>query len=71
MSDGLEMGAFVGIDPELDGLKRAERLGVPATARGVDGLIAMLAFKDIAIVFDASSAGAHKRHDEVQRAHGK
>lgn len=71
LSDVLEMGAFVGIDPESDGLKRAERLGVATTAKGVDGLIAMPEFKDIAIVFDATSAGAHKRHDEVLRAHGK
>ena len=29
LSKVLEMGAFVGIDPESDGLKRAERMGVP------------------------------------------
>ena len=71
LSDVLEMGAFVGIDPESDGLKRAERLGVPTTAGGLDGLLAMPGFKDIAIVFDATSAGAHKRHSEVLLAHGK
>ena len=71
LSDILEMGAFVGIDPESDGLKRAERLGVPTTAEGLDGLLAMPGFKDIAIVFDATSAGAHKRHSEVLLAHGK
>jgi acetaldehyde dehydrogenase len=38
LSTSLEMGAFVGIDPESDGLKRAERLGVPITAGGLDGL---------------------------------
>ncbi|MGD9979055.1 MAG: acetaldehyde dehydrogenase (acetylating) [Hyphomonadaceae bacterium] len=71
LSDVLEMGAFVGIDPESDGLKRAERLGVATSAEGVEGLIAMPMFKDIVIVFDATSAGAHQRHDEVLRAHGK
>lgn len=71
LSDVLEMGAFVGIDPESDGLKRAERMGVPITAGGLDGLIAMPGFADIAIVFDATSAGAHKRHSEVLIAHGK
>jgi acetaldehyde dehydrogenase len=71
LSDVLEMGAFVGIDPESDGLKRAERLGVPTSAKGIDGLVAMPGFKDIAIIFDATSAGAHKRHDELLRAHGK
>jgi acetaldehyde dehydrogenase len=65
------MAAFVGIDPDSDGLKRAQRLGVPTTAGGIDGLVAMPEFKDIRLVFDATSAGAHKRHDEVLRAHGK
>ena len=71
LSDTLEMGAFVGIDPESDGLKRAERLGVPVTAEGLDGLIALPGFADIAIVFDATSAGAHRRHSEVLTAQGK
>lgn len=71
LSDVLEMGAFVGIDAESDGLKRAARLGVPITAGGIDGLVAMPEFADIGIVFDATSAGAHKHHDAVLRAHGK
>ena len=71
LSDVLEMGAFVGIDPESDGLKRAERLGVPITAGGIEGLMAMPEFRDIAIVFDATSAGAHKRHSELLIAAGK
>lgn len=71
LSKVLEMGAFVGIDPESDGLKRAQRLSVPVTAGGIDGLVAMPEFKQIDIVFDATSAGAHKRHDAVLRAHGK
>lgn len=71
LSNTLEMGAFVGIDPESDGLKRAERLGVPITAGGIDGLVAMPEFADIAIVFDATSAGAHAKHNEILQAHGK
>ena len=71
LSSALEMGAFVGIDPESDGLKRAQRMGVPITAGGIDGLVAMPEFADIGIVFDATSAGAHKHHDAVLRAHGK
>ena len=67
----LEMGAFVGIDPASDGLARAERMGVPTTSGGIDGLVAMPGFDDIAIVFDATSAGAHARHDEVLRRYGK
>ncbi|MBS89681.1 acetaldehyde dehydrogenase (acetylating) [Sphingobium sp. UBA5915] len=71
LSDVLEMGAFVGIDPESDGLKRAERLGVPITAGGIDGLVALPGFQDIEIVFDATSAGAHKKHNEILQSHGK
>ena len=71
LSDTLEMSAFVGIDPESDGLKRAERLGVPTTAGGLDGLVAMPEFAEIGIVFDATSAAAHARHSEVLIAHGK
>ena len=71
LSDVLEMGAFVGIDPESDGLKRAARMGVPTMAEGIDGLIAMLEFADIEIVFDATSASAHKRNSELVLGAGK
>lgn len=71
LSRTLEMGAMVGVDPASDGLARAARLGVPSTSGGIDGLLAMPGFKEIAIVFDATSAGAHGRHDEILRAHGK
>ena len=56
----LTMGAMVGIDPKSDGLARAERMGVPTTADGVDGLLGMPGFADIGIVFDATSANAHR-----------
>jgi acetaldehyde dehydrogenase len=71
LSKQLEMSAFVGIDPDSDGLKRAARMGIAITDKGIDGLIAMPEFSDIAIVFDATSAGAHKKHDAILRAHGK
>lgn len=71
LSKVLEVGALVGIDPESDGLKRATRLGVPVTSAGVEGLVSMPGFSEIQIVFDATSAGAHKHHDEVLRAYGK
>ncbi|CAO5165421.1 acetaldehyde dehydrogenase (acetylating) MhpF [Frankia sp. AiPs1] len=71
LSDHLEMGAMVGIDPGSDGLARAGRLRVATTAEGIDGLVRMDEFADIEIVFDATSAGAHRSNDEVLRAHGK
>lgn len=71
LSRTLEMGAFVGIDPESDGLKRAERMGVAITAGGIDGLVAMPEFADIKIIFDATSASAHRHHNAVLQSHGK
>jgi len=70
-SDVLEMGAFVGIDPESDGLKRAARLGVATTHDGIDGLTKMAVWPEIGIVFDATSAGAHKKNSEICNAAGK
>lgn len=60
----LEMGVMVGIDPESDGLARAKRMGVAITHEGVEGLIAMPEFKDIGLVFDATSAKAHVYNDK-------
>lgn len=71
VSKTLEMGALVGVDPESEGLRRAHRMGVPVTSKGIDGLVAMPEFDDVEIVFDATSAGAHRRHDEILRSHGK
>ncbi|MER7282605.1 acetaldehyde dehydrogenase (acetylating) [Dactylosporangium sp. NPDC000244] len=56
----LEMGAMVGIDPDSDGLARARRFGFATTHEGVDGLVKLPEFDDIEIVFDATSAKAHK-----------
>ncbi|MBB1599379.1 acetaldehyde dehydrogenase (acetylating) [Variovorax sp. UMC13] len=69
-SQHLEMGAMVGVDPASEGLQRAARLGVATTAQGLDGLLALDVFPDIDIVFDATSAGAHARHNEVLQQHG-
>ncbi len=70
-SDVLELAAFVGIDPDSDGLRRAEKLGVPVTAKGIDGLREMPAYGDIAVVFDATSAKAHAHHNKLLTADGK
>ncbi|MEJ8859163.1 acetaldehyde dehydrogenase (acetylating) [Variovorax robiniae] len=69
-SKHLEMGAMVGVDAGSDGLARANRLGVATTAEGLDGLLKMDVFDSIDIVFDATSASAHKRHNEVLATHG-
>ncbi|MEU5893896.1 acetaldehyde dehydrogenase (acetylating) [Streptomyces sp. NPDC047461] len=71
LSDSLEIAAMVGIDPDSDGLARARRLKVATTHEGVDGLVKLDEFADAQIVFDATSAGAHRRHDEVLRSLGR
>jgi acetaldehyde dehydrogenase len=67
----VEVTAMCGIDPQSDGLARAKKQGVATTSDGIDGLVALPEFADIELVFDATSAGAHLRHDDVLRAHGK
>jgi acetaldehyde dehydrogenase len=71
MSESLEMAAFVGIDPQSDGLQRAQRRGVAVTHQGIDGLTALPCWPQIGIVFDATSAGAHRRHSDVCTRAGK
>jgi acetaldehyde dehydrogenase len=66
----LQMGAMVGVDPKSDGLARVARMDVATTAEGIDGLLKLDVFKDIDIVFDATSASAHKHHNELLQAHG-
>lgn len=67
----LDIAAMVGIDPDSDGLARAAALGVPVTAAGVDGLLAMPAFDDVAVVFDATSAAAHHGNYAALKATGR
>lgn len=71
LSDVLEMGMLVGIDPESDGLARAGRMGVAVTHEGIDGLVNSPLFDEIEIVFDATSAKAHLAHAPILREHGK
>ncbi|MGW5472561.1 acetaldehyde dehydrogenase (acetylating) [Streptomyces chartreusis] len=71
LSESLEIAAMAGIDPASDGLARARRLKVATTHDGVEGLVALDEFADVEIVFDATSAGAHRRHDEVLRPLGR
>ena len=67
-SEVLEMSVMVGIDPNSDGLARAKNMGVSTSHEGVDGLIEMQEWEDIAIVFDATSAKAHVyNYDKIKK----
>ncbi len=67
----MELAMVVGIDPASEGLSMARERGVAATHEGLDGLKRHSEYADIDIVFDATSAHAHKAHDEALRADGK
>ncbi len=69
-AEHLSLLAVVGIDPASDGLARAARLGVTALSTGVAGLVEHPVFADVKLVFDATSAAAHARHDAVLRPRG-
>jgi acetaldehyde dehydrogenase len=66
----LEMAVLVGIDPASNGLARAADMGVATTAEGVEGLIAMDGFGEIDLVFDATSADAHRANWDLLQPTG-
>jgi acetaldehyde dehydrogenase len=70
-SKTLEVSAMVGIDPQSEGLARAQRLGVAKTHDGVEGLLRMPQFQDIKIIFDATSAASHYQNNDILHSHGK
>ena len=66
----LELAAVVGIDPDSEGLAKGRAHGIPTTHKGIEGLLKLPGFQDIRIAFDATSAYAHIKHNEVLRQEG-
>jgi acetaldehyde dehydrogenase len=67
----VSMSAMVGVDPHSDGLARAQRLGIFTTHEGFSGLRASSVYKEIDLVFDATSAKAHEQHAPELKKDGK
>jgi len=64
----LEVTMFAGVDPSSSGIARAKELGVPTSTEGID---AILADDEIRVVFDATSAKAHRHHAPLLEEAGK
>jgi acetaldehyde dehydrogenase (acetylating) len=67
-SDWIEPRWMVGIDPESDGLRRANDMGLQVSAEGLRAVLDGGAVPDV--VFDATSAKAHVRHAKLLREAG-
>lgn len=65
----LNLTWMVGIVAESEGLKRARKLGVKTTHRGIQELLEHS--DDFKIAFDATTASAHFRHAEMLKDAGK
>src|SRR6185312_4708324 len=64
----IETALMAGIYEDSPGLARARELGVEASARGID---AVLERDDVALVFEATGAKAHRANAPRLRAAGK
>ena len=61
---------MVGIDPNSEGLKRANALGLATTAQGVTGLIEAGGADEVQARFDATSAKVHRANYEALKPYG-
>ena len=66
----MDLVAVVGIDAASEGLAMARAHGIATTHEGIEGLKRLPCYGEIGIAFDATSAYAHKVHDEALRADG-
>ena len=69
-SPAIEPVWMVGIDPESEGLARAEALGLKVSHEGVAGLLPSVVDDDIRVAFDATSAKAHHAHAPLLEEQG-
>lgn len=67
-SESLQVVAMAGIDPASEGLARARHAGLAVFENGIDGLLTMRPLPKI--VFDATSASAHRVHAPLLKEAG-
>ncbi|MFS1525764.1 acetaldehyde dehydrogenase (acetylating) [Microbulbifer sp. 2304DJ12-6] len=70
-SEKLAVAAVIGVDAESEGLAMAAKSGFATSCKGIEGAQEFTEWDDIRIVFDATSARAHRHHDVICRAAGK
>lgn len=70
-SDFIEPALVVGIDESSEGLAMARARGITTCHTGIDGATQLPEWAQSDIVFDATSAYAHKKHDDLSRSQGK
>lgn len=70
-SKALEVACVIGIDENSEGLAMARERGIATSHDGLDGGQKLDVWDDVSIVFDATSAYAHKTHSDVCAAQGK
>ncbi|HZU06307.1 MAG TPA: acetaldehyde dehydrogenase (acetylating) [Chloroflexota bacterium] len=68
-SPWLELTMMVGIDPTSEGLARARALGIATTDKGIEDFLRQPEVAEI--VFDATSAKAHRQHAPLLEQAGK
>ncbi len=64
-SPSLELAGMIGVDPTSDGLRRMTQMGIRTTSDGVAAMAGWPDLDEIAIAFDATSAGAHRANNEL------
>ena len=70
-SQFIEPSLVIGIDPDSEGLAMARDRGIATCHTGLEGARDMAEWQSADIVFDATSAYVHARHDAACREDGK
>jgi acetaldehyde dehydrogenase (acetylating) len=61
-SPWLELTWLVGIESTSEGLARARELGIQTTDKGIEDFLQQPSAKEVAVAYDATSAGAHRHN---------